>query len=90
MRSSALNSALGRKVALRGTVGLDEMADIRHTDLDGVEMPVSGKLVDCGEPQGKKTLEHDLFEIFAGGNLFVRDQLGGGNIQLHPPNPSLD
>jgi hypothetical protein len=53
--------------------------------LDGVEVPVDGRLIDCGEPQGKKNLDPDRFEINAGGAVFVNDVLGGGNVQLHPP-----
>lgn len=53
-------------------------------DLDGVEVDVDGRLIDCGEPQGKKT-DPDRFEISVNGAVFVADELGGGNVQLHPP-----
>jgi hypothetical protein len=54
-------------------------------DLDGVEVPVHGSLIDCGEPQGKKVVNHDQFIVFADGQSFINDVLGGGNVQLHPP-----
>jgi hypothetical protein len=54
-------------------------------DLDGVEVAVTGSLIDCGEPGGKKGNDPDRFEVFVDGNEFVSDHLGGGNIQLHPP-----
>lgn len=54
-------------------------------DLDGVEVPVSGSMIDCGEPQGKKAVDHDRFIVFADGMSFIDDALGGGNVQLHPP-----
>jgi hypothetical protein len=54
-------------------------------DLDGEEVDVEGRLIDCGEPQGKKNLDPDRFEIYADGMEFVADVLGGGNVQLHPP-----
>ena len=53
--------------------------------LDGVEVDVDGRLIDCGEPQGKKSNDPDQFEIYVNGSEFVADVLGGGNVQLHPP-----
>jgi hypothetical protein len=54
-------------------------------DLDGTSVAVSGRLVDCGEPAGKKGNDPDFFEVLVNGSVFVGDVLGGGNIQLHPP-----
>lgn len=48
----------------------------------------TGKLIDCGEPAGKKDRDPDQFHVFTDGALFVGDVLGGGNVQLHPPVPS--
>ncbi len=49
---------------------------------------VSGKLIDCGEPGGKKGRDPDQFHVYIDGELFVGDVLGGGNVQLHPPVPN--
>ena len=54
-------------------------------DLDGVAVAVTGRLVDCGEPHGKKGNDPDVFEVLVNGSVFVSDVLGGGNVQLHPP-----
>jgi hypothetical protein len=54
-------------------------------DLDGVDVPVSGSIIDCGEPQGKKAVDHDQFIVIADGVVFIDDVLAGGNAQLHPP-----
>jgi hypothetical protein len=54
-------------------------------DLDGVVVDISGSLIDCGEPGGKKGNDADYFEVNVNGSEFVSDRLGGGNIQLHPP-----
>ncbi len=56
--------------------------------LDGVPVSVTGKIVDCGEPQGKKGNDPDQFWIFVDGELFVGGPLDGGNAQLHPPVPN--
>jgi hypothetical protein len=56
--------------------------------LDGVEVPVDGKLVDCGEPGNKKGNDPDQFVINADGQVFVAGPLDGGNVQLHPPVPN--
>jgi hypothetical protein len=59
-------------------------------DPDGVKtsVPVTGKLIDCGEPQGKKGRDPDQFHVYIDGELFVGDVLDGGNVQLHPPVPN--
>jgi hypothetical protein len=53
--------------------------------LDGVEVDVEGKIIDCGEPQGKKGVDPDQFWIYTDGGLFVGGPHDGGNAQLHPP-----
>ncbi len=60
------------------------------TDPDGntTSVSTSGKLIDCGEPAGKKDRDPDQFHVYTDGGLFVGDVLGGGNVQLHPPVPN--
>jgi hypothetical protein len=53
--------------------------------LDGAQVAVTGKLIDCGEPQGKKGVDPDQFWIYVDDGLFVGGPHDGGNVQLHPP-----
>jgi len=66
-------------------------------DLDGVPVSVTGMLVDCGEPAGKKGNEQDAIYVEVMGTPYITDpnnqpggevRLDGGNIQLHPPTGS--
>lgn len=54
----------------------------------------TGYVIDSGEPGGKKANDKDYFEIDVrdgGDNLvfFASGELDGGNVQIHPGNPSL-
>lgn len=65
-------------------------------DLSGTPVAVTGMLVDCGEPAGKKGNLQDAIYIEVFGSPYVSDptqagdvvRLDGGNIQLHPPTGS--
>ncbi len=64
--------------------------------LNGVDgFPFTGFVVDGGEPAGKKGNDPDFFEIIVrdpgtGEIVFqASGALDGGNVQIHPPNPSL-
>jgi hypothetical protein len=63
-------------------VGTGKLTDAQG---DSTMVNVTGSLVDCGEPAGKKGNDPDQFHVFVDGTLFVGDVLGGGNVQLHPP-----
>ena len=56
--------------------------------LDGVEVQVTGRLVDCGEPGGNKGNGSDQFDVFVEGVGYIQGGLTGGNVQLHPPAPN--
>ena len=54
-----------------------------------------GYLLDGGEPQGKKGNDNDQIQltVYDGGGGVVAEcfgELDGGNVQIHPPNPSLN
>jgi len=64
--------------------------------LNGVDgFPFSGYVIDAGEPQGKKGNDSDYFKIvvydpYTSVEMFkASGYLDGGNVQIHPPNPSL-
>lgn len=64
--------------------------------LNGVDgFPFTGFVIDGGEPAGKKGNDKDFFEIVVRDpitNAIVFEasgELDGGNVQIHPPNPSL-
>jgi hypothetical protein len=57
--------------------------------------PFDGYFIDAGEPSGKKSNDSDYFEItirhpVTNAVIFqASGPLDGGNVQIHPPNPSL-
>ena len=53
--------------------------------LDGNTVAVTGRIIDCGEPQGKKGVDPDQFWIYVNSDEFVGGIHDGGNAQIHPP-----
>ncbi len=60
-----------------------------------VDLPFTGFVIDAGEPQGRRGNDKDYFEIIVMNPAMTMvlfeasGELDGGNVQIHPPNPSL-